>query len=75
MTTEEGRIPTMQPQNIQPFITVTIAVSRKFEYNFHFLNSTYILNCAYINETSVAGPILDFTSAVQYMKYFIYQLC
>ena len=30
-TTEEGRIPTMQPHSIQPFITVTIAVRRKFQ--------------------------------------------
>ena len=30
-TTVEGCFPTMQPHSIQPFITVTIAVSRKFE--------------------------------------------
>ena len=30
LTTEEGRIPTMQLNSIQPFITVTITVGKKF---------------------------------------------
>ena len=42
MTTEEGRIPTMQPHSIQPFIIVTIAVSRKLEYVFHFSKYAHI---------------------------------
>ena len=40
-TTEEGCFPTMQPHSIQPFITVTIAVSRKFEV-LSDLDYTYI---------------------------------
>ena len=41
-TTEEGCFPTMQPHSIQPFITVTIAVSRKFEV-LSGLNYTYLI--------------------------------
>ena len=41
-TTEEGRFPTMQPHSIQPFITVTIAVSRKFEV-LSDLDYTYLI--------------------------------
>ena len=42
LTTEEGRFPTMQPHSIQPFITVTIAVSRKFEV-LSDLDYTYLI--------------------------------
>ena len=42
MTTEEGRFPTMQPHSIQPFITVTITVSRKFEV-LSDLDYTYLI--------------------------------
>ena len=41
-TTEEGRIPTMQPNRIQLFITVTITVSRKFEV-LSGLDYTYLI--------------------------------
>ena len=44
-TTEEGRIPTTQLNSSQLFITVTIAVSRKFEYVFHF----FIYACIHLN--------------------------
>ena len=44
MTTEEGRIPTMQPHSIQPFITVTTAVSRKLNmYFISLIAHTYTL--------------------------------
>ena len=42
MTTEEGRIPTMQLNSIQPFIIVTIAVSRKLEV-LPCLDDTYLI--------------------------------
>ena len=42
MTTEEGRIPTMQANSIQPFITVTIAVRRKFQI-LSDLDYTYLI--------------------------------
>ena len=52
MTTEEGRIPTMQLNSIQPFITVTIAVSRKFEV-LSDLDYTYLI------ENSLVGLYLQ----------------
>ena len=43
MTTEEGRFPTMQPKSTQSFITVTIAVSRKFVFFISLITHAYIL--------------------------------
>ena len=43
LTTEKGRSPTMQPQTIQPFITVIIAVGNKFEV-LPCLDYTYLIN-------------------------------
>ena len=43
LTTEEGLIPTMQPHSIQPFVTVTIAVGKKFEV-LPCLDYTYLIN-------------------------------
>ena len=80
LTTEEGRIPTMQPHSIQPFITATITVLPCLEHTYLIKNTLLRLQFwSQWNERCKLLHTCTFRVTDQFnvseCKKFIYRVC